>query len=167
MFQEYGRDIALSERRFLQESILKNGDVPKLNVDFSPDKILGAIEEMSTRDFCPTFVFPTIEQYKQMHRWRRDGHVRYDHGDYGRLSNEMLVFDKYELQIVLPLGKITRKAILLNRNAIRWTINFHPRYGALSIALGNSEYYPTKFAQIIAFTRARCEINPDGASVIA
>jgi len=82
-------------------------------------------------------------------------------------ANSVLTVDKYELQIVPPLGNIQKKAVLSSKKAIEWNAVLHPDQGALFATLGNSELYPTKFSQLVAFTRAKCEVDPKGISMIA
>lgn len=53
MFQDYGRDIALEERRYLQESILKNEKIPNVKTDFTPGNVLHVVEEMVARGPSP------------------------------------------------------------------------------------------------------------------
>jgi hypothetical protein len=167
MFQEYGRDIALAERQYLQESILKNDQIPCLRKDFTSDNIPLAVKEMSAKGFQPNFIFPTINQYVEMARWQGKTRVEYGNQEDSRLSNAVLVAEEYKLQIVPPLGSITRKAILLNGNAVLWHVFTHRPGGVLFVALGNSQYYPTKFVQAIAFTRARCELEQKGILTFA
>jgi hypothetical protein len=166
MFREFGREIALAERSHLQGNILANSDVPKAKIDFSPQGIASVVEQMRGRSAEPDLIFPTIEQYIEMIGWKGNAHVEYHNVHSGRVLNATLIIDKSELQIITPLGRITQKAIILSKSSIRWHARVHPKYGALFTALGRSQLYPEKFAQLTAFVSAKCEMDPNGITVI-
>lgn len=166
LFQQFGKGIALAERKYLQKQILENGKIPRYEGAFSPEKILSVIEDMVAHGNQPDTVFLTIPQYLEALNWTEEARVKYDYKTSGRVSNAVLAVGKYELQIVLPLGKIQKKVVLSNKNAIQLSVVAHPDQGALFATLGNSELYPTKFAQVVAFTRVKCELDPNGISVI-
>ena len=166
VIQQFGRSIALAEREYLQKQILENDKIPKCEITFNPDEILSVIEKMGADGNQPDTIFLTIPQYVETHHWRGKACIKYNYNVSGRVSNAVLVVDKYELQIVQPLGNIQKKAVLSSKNAILWSAVAHPDQGALFATLGNSELYPTKFAQLVAFTRAKCEVDPNGILVI-
>lgn len=166
LFREFGREIALAERSYLHGKILENAEVPKVKIDFSPQGIASVMEQMRARKSEPHFIFPTIEQYIEMNSWQGNTHIEYRNVQSGRVPNATLIIDKSELQIIQPLGRIAQKAIVLSKSSIRWHARIHPKYGALFTALGKSQLYPEKFAQLTAFVSAKCEIDPNGITVI-
>jgi hypothetical protein len=166
LFQQFGRSIALGERSYLHESILSNKEIVNVQDKFSASGILKAIEQIQGCGFKPDLIFPPLECWTSMHHWHNKAYVNYSHEPSRPHLKATLVVDGHSLRIVPPLGDVPEKTIVFSRHAITWHVKPHPKYGALSVVLGRGRLYPLKYAELIAGTKANCEIDPKGVSTL-
>jgi len=174
MFRQFGRNIALGERKYLNDQVMSNKNL--LHVEgrvFSAKDLLGKINEaisvISANGFKPTIIFPTINHLMKMHALSRANsraHLKYSNITPRPTLDSSLVINGTELKLISPLGKIPTNTIVFGYGAIRWLLKRHPRYGSLYIDMGNDRLYPKKYVQVVAMTTIRCEIDPKGIVVI-
>ena len=174
MFRQFGRNIALGERKYLDEQVMSNNNVLHIEErDSSSEGLLERINEaistISANGFKPTIIFPTIGHRMKMHKLSRAGgkaYLKYSNTRPRPTLDTSLIVNGTELKLISPLGKIPRNTIVFGHGAVRWLLKRYPRFGSLYIDMGNDRFYKKKFVQVIAVTTARCEIDPKGVVVI-
>lgn len=165
LFQQFGRDIALGERDYLHQSILKTREITNVG-EFSPKGVLEATERVQGNGFEPDLIFPRLDGWMSMHHWHNGARVEYDPDPSSRQLNASLILDKHKLKIVSPLGKVPQYTIVFSKHAITWHVRVCPEFGALFIALGRDQLYPTRYVELVAGTQVKCEIDPKGISTL-
>jgi len=173
MFRQFGRNIALGERKYLNDQIMSNGKILHLrDVSSTKDlvkKINEAVSVISSNGFKPTIIFPTINHLMKMHTLQRENgnvQLKYSNVRPRPILDPSLRIDGNELKTISPLGKIPTNTIVFGDNAVRWLLKRYPKYGSLFIDMGNDCFYPKRYVQVIAMTSTKCEIDPKGIVII-
>jgi len=174
MFRQFGRAIALGERKYLNDQVMSNENVlhiegRALSAKDLLEKINEAISVIKGNGFKPNIIFPTIDHRTKMHTLSRENgkaHLKYSKNIPRPTLDPSLIVDGMELKLISPLGKIPTNSIVFGKGAVRWLLKRYPKFGSLHIDMGNDRLYPKKFVQVVALTTARCEIDPKGIVVI-
>jgi hypothetical protein len=160
LFTDLGRDISLAERAYLDHTITKNADVSIIEGGLSKDNLVRAFEKLKGSGFEADLIFPTIQDYMDMHHLK-DVNVEYTH-DNTQFINSFLTADKYRIGIVTPIGNMPSKTIIFSKQAMTWHARPSKEYGALHISMGLDRLYPLKFVEVIAIEMVDCKINGKG-----
>lgn len=173
MFRQFGRSIALGERKYLNDQVMRPHRLQVEGRGISEKDLLeeidAAISVISANGFKPTIIFPTINHMMKMHALSRaniKAHLKYSNITPRPTLDSSLIINGTELKVISPLGKIPTNTIVFGDGAIRWLVKRHPRYGSLYIDMGNDRLYPKKYVQVITMTTIRCEIDPKAIVVI-
>ena len=174
LFRQFGRNIALGERKYLNDQVMSNKKVSYVEGrDFSAKYLLetinGAVSVIRANGFKPKTIFPTIDHQMKMHILSRAGgkaHLKYSNITPRPRLDSSLIINGTELKLIAPLGDIPKNTIVFGDRAVRWHIKRQPKHGSLFIDVGNDRLYPKKYVQVVAMTTARCEIDPKGIVVI-
>lgn len=175
MFQGIGRNIALSERKFLNDQIIDNSDVLHIQGSCSNTKDLlntinKAISALISHGSTPVMIFPTIEHMVKIYKLSREHHntqLEFSKNRPRPILDPTLTLEGRELKLLQPLGKIQTKTMVFSSNTITWLLKKYPKYGSLYIDVGNDPFYPKRFVNVIALTTLKCKINnPKGIAVI-
>jgi len=167
MFSDFGREIAFNERKYIQNTILKNEEINRIDVDFSPNGILEAIDKMKSKGMPPNMITIPLDFWGKMHFWTEEANIRYD--NVNTLSNlkASLVLKNTELKIVHPLGDFPVVPILFSNKAITWIVRKYPNQCAAYIVLGNNQLFPLKYVEVLAGTVVNNKLIPDGISTLS
>jgi len=174
MFRQFGRNIALGERKYLNSQVMSNENIlhiegRALSAEDLLEKIDEAISLIEGNGFRPTIIFPTIDHRRKMQAFSRENgktRLKYSNLVPRPTLDSSLMSKGVELKLISPLGKIPTNSIVFGRGAIRWLLKWYPKFGALHIDMGNDRFYKKKFVQVVAVTTVRCEIDPKGIVVI-
>lgn len=167
IFREFGRQIVLGERNYLVQQILNKKDITRKEVDFSPESILEAVRKMKSNEIIPNVMFTPIKYWIKMTHWVGKTSLKYSNITPRPLLGESLVSDEYELKIVPSLGDIPKEdTIIMSRKAVTWNVKIYPNHSALFAVFGNSRLYPLRYVELIAGTRVKCNVRPEGVSIL-
>lgn len=164
LFGGFGRDIAIAERNYLENSILSYETISRTKLDFSPKGVLKAIEEMQTRGVEPSIATFPLSLWTELHRWLGNAHLEYSN-EAGIKLNATLIIDGNRLKIISPLGDFPREPILLGRNAVGWMVKRNVD-GALYVVFGNHQLYPLKYVELLTGITIKSVINREEISIL-
>lgn len=174
MFGQFGRNIALGERKYLNDKIMENKNVFHVNgiVHHTKDlfnKINEAISVINSNGFKPAIIFPTINHLMKIYNLSRikgKANLKYGNIIPRPLLDPSVIIEGTELRLINPLGKIPTNTIIMGEKSVRWLLKKYPKHGSLYLDIGNDRFYPKKYVQVIAITTTKCEIDPKGIVVI-
>ena len=166
MFREFGRTIAFGEQEYLEKSILENTEIANMEVEFSPDGILEAVNRMRINGYEPNIFTTPIKYWIDMQHWVDRAHIQYSYTTPRTRLNSALILEGCNLQIIHPLGVFPKNTILISKEAIKWHIKKYPKQSALFTVLGNHHLYPSRYVELLAGTECICEIKPKGISIL-
>jgi len=165
MFNQFGRKIALYEQHYIQQKILDNNKIRKINSDFSPKGILNAIKTTASSGYKPNLISVPIDYFTKMHHWTENASIEYSTKIPQPRVSATLNLNETKLKVIHPIGKFPKEPILLSSETISWKVKKY-RTGALYAVLGNHQIYPLKWVEILAGTTARCELIPEGIAIL-
>ena len=165
MFSQFGRMIALSEQHYVQQKILDNNKIRRIDSDFSPEGILNAVKTTASSGYDPNLISVPIDYWIKMHHWAENAGIKYSTKIPKPRLSATLNINETKLKLIHPIGKFPKEPILLSSRAISWKVKKHPT-GALYAVLGNHQIYPLKWAEILAGTSVKCELLPEGVAVL-
>lgn len=166
MFESFGKEIAMGERHYLQDTILRTDGVPHIEIDFSSDGILRAISEMRKTGFEPNVITTPIKYWIEMQIWMGSSHVEYSQISPKPVLDSSLVLDGCKLNIISPLGDFPKESLLFSRQAIAWHVKKYPDQNALYVVLGNHELYNLKYVELLTGTEVKCEVMPKAIMIL-
>jgi len=166
LFRDFGRSIALGERAYLHENVIKNGKIHRGK--FSPEGILEAVACIQDGGFHADIIFPQQDCWMAMHHWHDGAHLEYSSALAPSRPhlNASLVLDKTRLGMLSPLGNVPDKTIIFSSRAITWHAKMDPEQGAILVVLGRDRLYPMRYAELIAQTRVNIEMHPEGFFIL-
>lgn len=164
LFGGFGREIAIAERNYLEDSILGNGTVSRVKLDFSPKGILKAIDKMQARGVKPNIVTFPLRFWTTLHQWSGNANLEYSNKA-GVKLNATLVIDGNRLRIINPLGAFPREPILLGQNAVEWVVKRNVD-GALYVVFGNHQLYPLRYVELLTGITIKSVINSEEISIL-
>ena len=174
MFGQFGRNIALGERKYLNDQIMDNPKITWIKIkDSSTEKfvegIRKAISVISDNKSKPVIIFPTIPHLLKLHKLSRangKASLKYSASRPKPALDPSLFIDNLELKIINPLGKIPTQTIIFGQRSVRCLLRRYPKYGSLYIDMGNDRFYPDKFVEVIAITTVKFDISPEGIAIV-
>jgi hypothetical protein len=164
LFSELGREIAIGEQKYLEDSILGNKTISRVGLEFSPKGILKAINEMQARGLKPNIITFPLRFWTTLHQWSGNAKVEYNVAARVKL-NATLVIDGNRLRIINPLGAFPREPMLLGQNAVEWVVKRNVD-GALYVVFGNHQLYPLKYIELLTGISVKSVINPEEISIL-
>lgn len=165
LFASLGRSVALTELKYLEDSILGNATISRTKVEFSPNGILTALEEMRSRGLEPTLITFPLSFWRKIFGWSENARVEYRSGEADTKLKATLKLDGRELKLIAPLGRFPKEPMLLGKDAVEWEAKRNPE-GALYVVLGNHQLYPLKYVELLAGISVKCAINSKEISVL-
>lgn len=166
IFSQIGREIALGERKYLENKILENEAIQRKEIEFSADGILEAVEDMRGRGFEPDFITTPIGNWVKMHNWGKEAYIKYSNTTPTPMLSASLVLKGCDLKIIYPLGDFPRETFLMSRRALLWNILKYPDHSAIYVVFGNDPLYPQRYVSLISGTTVNCRITPEGVSIL-
>lgn len=118
LFNNWGRAIALGEQNYIEDKILKNKEITRVNVAFSPDDILDVIKEMRSVGFEPNIIATPINSWMKMHKWRKKAHIEYTTITPKPRLDSSLILDGFKLKVIPPLGDFPKETILMSNQLL-------------------------------------------------
>lgn len=165
LFTQFGRSIALAEQKYFEDSILGNEAISRINVAFSPNGILRAVEKMRSRGSEPTMITFPLSFWTDLYRWSGDACVEYSTADPRPKLDSTLVLKGNRLTIINPLGSFPKEPLLLSKDAVEWVARRNPE-GALYVVFGNHQLYPLKYVELLTGISVKSAVNPEEVSIL-
>jgi hypothetical protein len=164
IFREFGREIALGERRYISQKIIESKGINSVEGDLSSVKSFAEILKQTSsmikeKKLTPKVIFPTIPDYMKMMRLGSGSIIKYKDVYPSPVFSSQLLGDGTDIRLIEPLGNFPSFTIILTDNAATWHLKRYPKHGALYIDLGNDRFYPKRSVQVVAFTAFKLEAD--------
>jgi hypothetical protein len=160
IFRELGRRIALSEMGYLEQSILNNERISRMKLEFSPEGIFEALNEIQGRGFKPSIITFPLRFWTKLHFWSGNASVEYSTVVPAPKLNATLRLNENRLGIIYPLGSFPKESMLIGEGAIEWLAKRNDE-GALYAVFGNHQLYPLKYVELLTGISVKSVIHPE------